>query len=137
MLEKSCNIWIERADWRCIPTIGATAPDGAAVLEAQVSREAAQRFRDLEYDLGRLLVSRGNHVHELRPGLASFPIKQYAWASISLDIVRRSAQELARLVGSATTLLARPDLKAGDPPWEEFAKALAGLPDTVTVVKHS
>ena len=137
MIEKSCNLWIERADWRCILTNGATNDDGTAVLDTAVAREAADRFQALDLDLGRLLTSRGNHVHELRPGLVSFPVKQYLWSGVNLPILTRSAHELIGLVGEAKTLLPRPLLGPNDPPWEEVAKALSFLPDNIVVIQHA
>lgn len=137
MIEKVCNLWIEPADWRCIPTTGATEPDGSAVMDSIVAKEAADKFHGLATDLGRLIVSRGNHVHELRPGVASFPLKQYAWAGISTEIIKRSAKELARLVGDAKTLVPRPELTDSDPPWEQIAEALSSLPDNIIIVQHA
>ena len=102
-----------------------------------MAKEAADRFQALDLDLGRLLTSRGNHVHELRPGLVSFPIKQYLWTGVNLPIVERSAHELAGLVGEAKTLLPRPPLGPNDPPWEEIAQVLSFLPDNVIVIQHS
>ena len=81
-------------------------------------------------------VSRGNHVHELRPDLLSFPIKQYQWSGADLNIVTRSGHELADLVGSEITLLPRFNLAANDPPWEAIAEALAFLPDNIIVIQH-
>jgi len=137
MVEKVCNLWIERADWRCIPTTGATNDEGAAVLDFGVSKEAADRFHSLDVDLGRLLTSRGNHVHEIRPGLLSFPIKQYVWSGVSLQTIERSANELIQIVGTAKTLLPRPPLGPNDPTWEEVAKVLSALPDNVIVIRHA
>lgn len=134
--EKRCNLWIESAEWRCIPTPGATNPDGTGVLDHGVAKEAADRFQALEIDLGRLLTSRGNHVHVLRPGLVSFPIKQFLWSGADLRIIGRSAQELMAIVGDAKTLLPRPAGAANDPPWEEVAKVLSCLPDNVIVIEH-
>ena len=99
MIEKACNLWLESAQWRCVPTLGATAPSGEAIMEDGIALEAVKRFQSLDADLGRLLASRGNHVHELREGLASFPIKQYQWSGIDLNIIVRSGHELCELVG--------------------------------------
>jgi hypothetical protein len=137
MVEKVCNLWIEPADWRCIPTTGATNDEGAAVLDVGVAKEAADRFHALDVDLGRLLTSRGNHVHEIRPGLLSFPIKQYVWSGVSLQTLERSANELIEIVGEAKTLLPRPPLGPNDPPWDEVAKVLSALPDNVIVIRHA
>lgn len=133
MIEKACDLWIEPAEYRCILTSAAVA-GGEAVLETPSARTAATRFAGLALDLGRLITARGNHVHVLRPGLCSFPIKQYQWAGPSLQIIERSARELAEIVGTAKTLLPRPGCGDGELKWEDVAKALAFLPDNVIIV---
>ena len=133
MKEKECDFWLEPADYRCILTSGARTGDGAAVMDSVTALEAKKRFHDIEYDLGRLLASRGNHVHLIRPGLASFPIKQFQWSGLSLQIIERSVQELCTLVGEDKTLLPRPTAGQDQVTWE----VLASLPDNVLVVKHA
>jgi len=136
MQEKTCNLWIEAADFRCIPTSGALLPDGTAQMDAGIAKEAAQRHSGVELDLGRLIASRGNHVHLIKPGLVSFPYKQFAWSAPSLDIIRRSARQLITVVGTATTLLPRPGCGPGELAWETVKEALSTLPDNVIVIEH-
>ena len=136
MIEKTCNLWIEKADFRCVLTSGAVA-DGEAVLDSSLAKEAAGRFKGFGLDLGRLLTQRGNHVHEIRPGLLSFPIKQYQWSGPALDVIARSAEELAAIVGDAKTLLPRPGCGEGELAWEEVAGVLSSLPDNVIVIQHA
>ena len=136
MKEQTCNLWTTRADYRCIPTTGATNPDGTAMLSSGIAAEAARQFNGLDVDLGRLLTSSGNHVHRLRPGLLSFPVQQFAWAKPNLQIIGRSARELMAIVGDSLTLLPRPGCDEGGLPWEEVAKVLADLPDNIIVVVH-
>jgi NAD(P)-dependent dehydrogenase (short-subunit alcohol dehydrogenase family) len=133
MIEKTCNLWIEPAEYRCILTTAAVA-EGEAICDTRSASEAAKRFAGLTGDLGRLLASRGNHVHLIRPGLCSFPIKQYQWSGPTLAIIERSAHELATLVGTAKTLLPRPSPEEGEPTWETVSKALAFLSDNIIVV---
>lgn len=135
MIEKVCNLWIERADYRVVPTTGAVN-NGEAVMDSGIALEAAQKYPSMPSDLGRLLTSRGNHVHEVRPGVLSFPIKQYAWQGVTIPIIARSVQELIAIVGDAKTLLVRPELAESDPSWEEVKAALAPLPDNVIVIQH-
>ena len=71
MQEKVCDIWLEPADFRCIPTSGALTSNGEAVLGPGIAHEASQKFQGLALDLGRLIAARGNHVHLIRPGLLS------------------------------------------------------------------
>jgi hypothetical protein len=133
----TCNLWLERADYRCVPTSGSVRGDGTAVMDYGIAQEAARRFVDLEADLGRLLASRGNHVHLLRPGLLSFPIKQYAWSGPDLRIIQRSAQELCSMVGNARTLLPKPTLgETGGASWAQVAETLAFLPENIMIVDH-
>jgi hypothetical protein len=136
MIEKTCDLWNEPAEYRCILTSAAVA-DGEAVLESRSAVSAARKFAGLAPDLGRLLTSRGNHVHLIRPGLCSFPIKQYQWSGPSLQVIERSARELAELVGEAKTLLPRPGCAPGELAWEDVQKAISFLPDNIVVVNDT
>ena len=136
MIERAANLWIESAQYRCIPTSGAVE-DGEAVMESVAAMEAAEKFDGLRVDLGRLIASRGNHVHLLRPGLLSFPVAQYKWSGPAMPIIERSAHQLAEIVGDATTLLPRPGCGVGELAWEDVAKVLAFLPDNIIVLQHS
>lgn len=134
MIEKTCNFWLETTDYRCILTSGAVA-DGEAVLESRSALEAAKQFTGLAADLGRMLTARGNHVHVIRPGLCSFPIKQFQWSAPSLQVIERSAHELVALVGEAKTLLPRPGCGEGELGWDAVGPALGFLPDNIIVVQ--
>lgn len=136
MIEKVCNLWLESAAYRCIPTTGAITPEGTAVMDTGLALEASKRFQGIDGDLGRLIASRGNHVHVIRPGLVSFPVKQYQWARPDLQIIRRSAHELVQLVGDARTLLPRPGCGPNELSWEQVAGVLDFLPDNIIVIQH-
>ncbi len=133
MIEKTCDLWIEPAEYRCILTSAAVV-NGEAVLESRSALTAAARFAGLATDLGRMLTARGNHVHVIRPGLCSFPIKQYQWSGPNVQIITRSARELCELVGAAKTLLPRPGCADGELEWEQVQQALAFLPDNIVIV---
>lgn len=135
MKEKIGDLWLEPADFRCIPTSGATDQNGCALFDSPWALEAAQRYRDLDADLGRLLAARGNHVHVLRPGLLSFPVKQFQWSGVSVPVVQRSARELCALVGEATTVLPRLVDKDDDATWELVLNTLSSLPDNILILK--
>ena len=137
MQEKTCNLWSESAEFRCIPTTAALSEEGEAVLESAVAKQAAKNFSGLALDLGRLIASRGNHCHVILAGLVSFPIQQYQWSGPNLQIIERSARELVGIVGDAKTLLPRPGCGPGELPWEEVAKVLASLPDNIFVIQHT
>jgi len=134
MIEKVCDLWLEPAEYRCVLTSGAIDGDGCAVMAAGVALAVARRFRGIDIDLGRLLASRGNHVHLIRPGLVSFPIKQYDWSGPILQTIDRSAHELCNLVGNAKTLLPRPGCGKDELTWEVVAPVLSFLPDNIVVI---
>ena len=137
MREKTCSLWMERADYRCIPTTGATNADGTAVMDSGLALEADRRFEGLAADLGRLLTARGNHVHVLRPGLLSFPTQQFVWSGPSLQVITRSVRELIAIVGDHVTLLPNPISSEDDAAAEGVARILATLPDNIIVVRHT
>jgi hypothetical protein len=137
MIEKVCNLWLESAEYRCIPTSGALAPDGLAILDNPISVEAAKRFQGFDLDLGRLIAARGNHVVLVGGGLIAFPTKRFQFAKPSTQVIAQSAAELVALVGGAKTLLPRPGCGPGELNWEDVAPVLANLPDNIIVVQHT
>lgn len=136
MIEKVCNLWLEPAEYRCIPTTGQTTSAGEAVMTTGIPLEVARKYSGIETDLGRLIASLGNHVHVIRQGLVSFPTTQYAWAGPSLQLIQRSARELIELVGGAKTLLPRPGCGPGELEWARVAEVLSILPDNIIVIQH-
>jgi hypothetical protein len=137
MIEKVCNLWLESAEYRCVPTSGALTPDGLAILDNPISIEAGKRFSGFEQDLGRSIAARGNHVSQIGAGLIAFPVKRFQFAKPSLQIISQSVQELIALVGGAKTLLPRPGCGPDELSWEEVSKVLANLPDNIIVVQHT
>ncbi len=135
-MEKTANLWTETAEYRCILTSGAVADDGTAIMDSGIAKVAAAKFAGLDVDLGRLVSSRGNHTHIVRPGLISFPVKQYQWSGPTIDVITRSAHELCELVGDAITLLPRPN-EGGKPEWDQVAEALSFLPDNIILIQHT
>ncbi len=133
MTEKNCNLWLERADYRCVLTSGAVGPDGAAVIDTVSATTAAKKFAGFATDLGRLLQARGTHVHQVRDDLLAFPIKRFKWEKPNAAIIKQSATELLAIVGEKVTLLPKPD----GIPWDDVKAALADLPDTVVVCPES
>ena len=96
MVEKPCDLWLENAEYRCILTNGALTGEGEAILDTPSALQAATRYHGLASDLGRLIASRGNHVHLIRAGVVSFPARQYQWAKPSPQIIERSARALPK-----------------------------------------
>jgi hypothetical protein len=137
MQEKVCDLWLESAEYRCVLTSGSLTSEGEAILDTPSARQAAERYHGFGSDLGRLLASRGNHAHVVRPGLISFPVRQFEWAKPSPQIIERSARELVELVGTGKALLPRPGCGDGELDWETVKAAIAFLPDNIIVVHRA
>ena len=136
MQEKTCNLWIEKAEFRCILASGATNDDGEAILDSPIAKEACGRFAGLALDLGQLLNARGNRVHLIRDGVVGFPVKQFQWGEPDLAVIVRSGHQLVKLVQDAKTLLPRPIGPSDALSWEDVAKALDFLPDNIIIIDH-
>lgn len=128
MREETGDLWQLSADARCITTNGAITTRGACVMGRGCAAEAKDRFRGIEYDLGRLIRTNGNHVHELRTGLLSFPVKHHWREQADLELIARSAQELVALAELhpewKRLLLPRPGCGNGRLQWESVSIVL-------------
>lgn len=96
----------------CIPTNGNVRAH-RAVMGAGIAKEAKERFPGVELVLGPLIETRGNHLHLLTKldayacvvlegafvpyHLVAFPTKSNWKRPASLDLIRRSAEELRAL----------------------------------------
>jgi hypothetical protein len=92
----------------CIPTNGVVKRNGCAVMGRGFARSAREgTIEDVAGTLGTLLRERGNHVHDLGEytnedgatfHLVSFPTKEHWKDNATLDLIERSARELAQLI---------------------------------------
>lgn len=120
-----------------ITTNGSVTRDGRAIMGRGVARQAAERFPELRTKLGRLLQSAGNHVYEIMPGLASFPVEETPFSQPDKRLIRRSAEELCQLADQhqwPMVVVPRPGCGGGGLSWEEVRPLLAELFDDRFIV---
>ncbi len=128
MLEACRDIWDYLGKGIvALTTSGSLTPAGKAVMGRGVARQALFRFPNLPVELGLLVHERGNHVHPLSNGLASFPVEESAWACPELRLISRSAQELRQLAdreGWELVAVPRPGCGGGGLDWQEVRPLL-------------
>lgn len=137
MIEARGDLWTFEPDrkegrvLRCITTNGAVRPDGAAVMGRGCAAEAKERIPGIEYHLGALLVEHGNRVFRLcsladGSHLASFPVKRHWKEKADLQLIERSASQLARLAHEAgyKPVIPRPGCGNGSLRWEAVRPVL-------------
>jgi len=128
MREMQVDIWSYQGQAAiAITTNGSLTLDGRAIMGKGVAKQAAERFPELRHQLGRLLQVRGNHVHELMPGLVSFPVEETPYSLPELRLIRRSAEELRLLAdqcGWTQVLVPRPGCGGGGMRWQEVQPVL-------------
>ena len=128
MREMQVDIWSYQGQAViAITTNGSLTLDGRAIMGKGVAKQAAERFPELRHQLGRLLQVRGNHVHEIMPGLVSFPVEETPYSLPELRLIRRSAEELRLLAdqcGWTQVLVPRPGCGGGGMRWQEVQPVL-------------
>lgn len=136
------NLWsyMSNADARVITTNGTIKNNGEAVMGKGCALEAALRFPLLPRDLGKILNLHGNHVHVFRKyqvdkldfDLITFPVKNKWHENADLDLIFRSACELADeadFYGYGSVILPRPGCGAGGLRWREVKSVIQGVLD--------
>ncbi len=144
MLEREMGIWDAPSDaWIGIPTNGTVKASGALVMGAGVAAQALERFLDLDKVLGRSIGARGNLPFYYRDmysrRIFSFPVKRHWRRSADLELIRKSARDLAQVAGhpvhaSETFYLPRPGCGNGRLLWSDVKPVIEFLPDNVIVV---
>lgn len=143
MREMKMDLWDAPAGaWIGIPTNGTVKANGRLVMGAGVANVARERYADLDLVLGSLVKNCGNKVYVFPPGLDglrlfSFPTKHDWRSDASLELIRKSAAELAKVAKAPDVLayLPRPGCGLGGLKWEDVRPAIADLlPDNVIVV---
>ncbi len=136
------DMWKYPAQVTCITTNGIVKKDGRAVMGVGVAEQALIRFPGLDKELADSIKREGLKVSALSPEgadrmLLSFPVK-YDWRDpADLDLIKKSADELAEIAKSTPTLifvLPRPGCGYGQRTWKEVEPLLKNLPDNVHVI---
>lgn len=139
MLERRGNLWTFPADYRIITTNGSINAAGRAVMGRGCALEATERFPLLDYELGRTLQQRGNHVHMFdQYKLLTFPVKEY-WHDIAdVDLIKQSVEELSTYIHPKFRyVMPRAGCGFGRLQWDAVRPLLEPLPQNVVVITYT
>jgi len=120
-----------------ITTNGSLTRDGQALPGRGTARQASEKFPEMRVRLGEKLAQHGNHVHEIMPGLVSFPVEETPWSQPDKRLIRQSAEELRALVdqhGWPVVIVPRPGCGGGGLCWDEIKPLLIDLFDERFIV---
>lgn len=128
MIEDRGNLWTYPANLVVITTNGFVKNNGAAVMGRGCALEATKKFPGIEFELGKLLSERGNHVHLLRPSLATFPVKHNWWEVADMDLIAQSAHELVEISKNySRVVIPRPGCGNGKLDWKDVKPVIAPI----------
>lgn len=133
MIEISGNLWEIPADAICITTNGFVKANGRCVMGRGCAKEARDKIRNLDLELGHMIHDYGNNVHQLTQyqgkDLFSFPVKHNWWETADLDLIERSCNQLVgkMLLSNrlySRILIPRPGCGNGGLDWESQVKPI-------------
>ena len=129
MREGVGDLWAWHADGAvvAVTTNGLVEPGGRVRLGRGTARQAGERFPWFAARLGERLDAAGNHVHALGERLLSFPVEHHPDELPDLELIERSAREIAALAaaeGWSLVVLPRPGC-GGGLSWGEVRPRLA------------
>lgn len=126
MIEVRGNLWEYPADVRCITTNGTIKKNGECVMGRGCAFEARKKIPGIALLLGADIQKNGNHVGWLWGGnlgemLLRFPVKHNWFEKADIELIKRSADELATWCydkpNIKTVLLPRPGCGNGGLNW--------------------
>jgi hypothetical protein len=130
MREAVADLWTfhERGAVVAVTTSGLVGGDGLARLGTGAAAQAGRRFDWFAARLGALVTAGGNHVHHVGERIVSFPVEHHPLQRPDLELIRRSAVELAGLAQRERwtfVALPRPGCGGGGLEWLEVRPHVA------------
>ena len=126
------DYWMEDDTYICITTNGIVKTNGRAVMGVGIAKQARDKVKDLDLDVGRAINKHGNHVHYLAMSMVTFPTKNHWQEKSSIELIKRSCEELMIMLDSLQTdpeefdveriILPRPGCNNGGLDWESEVK---------------
>lgn len=135
MLETTGNIWdyYDEGYWLVISTNGFVKKNGQCVMGAGIAKQAAKRFPDLPLRLGTAINMAGNIVLPfVAERILTFPVKHNWWEVADLDLIEKSAQQLAEYTDlwcgkDSRIAMVRPGCGNGQLEWDEVREAISPI----------
>lgn len=130
MLEIQGNIWdyLGPNSLIGITTNGFVKKNSRCVMGAGVAKQARDRFKDLDLELGIRINLKGNKVYLFwERGLFTFPVKHNWNEDADLELIEKSCEQLKvmmRLFPEKRFFLVRPGCLNGSRDWETEVKPI-------------
>jgi hypothetical protein len=124
----------------CITTNGFVKANGLAVMGRGCAFEATLKYPAIQKRLGDCIKARGNNLCWLNTKLVAFPVKHAWWQDADLELIKKSAEQLAREARNLPHflfVLPRPGCGNGRLQWPAVRAILFDvLPDNVAIITH-
>lgn len=137
------DIWsFHDKGWIVVTTNGTVKNNGACVMGRGIALQAAQKFPALPFELGKFLKDYGNILLMFGDKkLLTFPVKHNWWEKADLNLIERSAKELAEFnfYLDSNIYLTRVGCGNGKLLWEDVKPVLEKylISDRFIVVRYS
>lgn len=132
MLEINCDLW-DFDGYKAITTNGIVKPDGRLVMGAGVAKQARERYKDIDAQLGAYVKKWGNRCFILpKWQMISFPTKEHFRDLSSFSLIEQScrqAMEIADKYKIKKVGMTRPGCGNGGRSWDVIKKLIEPLLD--------
>ena len=139
MINRYGNLWnsIDEYDAVFITTNGTIKKNGSGVMGRGIAKQAMNRYDGIDQVLGTGLSIWGNNVFQIwrDPRVFNFPVKHEWRQGADLELIQRSAEQLAYLVtmNKWTVALNYPGIGNGGLYIKQVSPIVEELPDSVEV----
>ena len=137
MLEVKGNLWDfhDTGKWIVIPTNGTVKRGYSAVMGRGIALQCKTRYPQFPVLFGRKLSLLGNHVSKFDAfKILTFPVKDSWFGTASIDLIKRSVQELQAYGYLSEIFLPKVGCGNGGLRWSEVRLLLEVLDNRFTVV---
>jgi hypothetical protein len=112
-----------------ITTNGFVKNNGECVMGRGCAKEATLKYPGISKVLGDMIKESGNHVHRIRDGVYSFPVKHNWWEEADVELIKRSCTEISNLAKESSIIIPRMGCGNGKLKWNDVREAVKNLLD--------
>lgn len=118
--------WWSNGHFIVVTTNGFVKNNGACVMGRGISKQAAEKFERLPFELGALIKQFGNIPFQFDSyGIISMPVKRNWWEKANLELIESSAKKLVKAqVSKYPICLPRPGCSNGKLDWKDVKPIL-------------
>ena len=85
-------------EFTCVPSNGSLNNKGECIMDAGIALLVKTRFSNIPKLLGMCIKTYGNHVFPLPGKFFSFPVKHQYFETADITLIKRSAEELVKMI---------------------------------------